>query len=302
MDGVRSAEQSLHLVATTVGFLSFFLIWLTVLWGLFLRNGWALTWIRHATLLATHTTLALLGLCLATVHAGVQLVKPGNLFRLVDLLVPFTFWRDPIGVGVGVIGLEILVAVALSVVVQRFLGYSRWRALHALTYVAFTLVVAHILISGSDLARPPLLVGVLGAWLVTAVVWLATTPVVANLRRRADGRTSVKQRSQEITVNVNAQLCARFGFCEHEAPEVFRLRGDGRLAYRASVPPEEATPVIRAAEVCPARAITLTRVPTTVLTPQPGGFRPGSPPLPPDRPVSPALAAAPRRRTPRYRD
>jgi len=291
---VRSAEQSLHLVAATVGFLSFFLIWLAVLWGLFLRNGWALTWVRHTTLLATHTTLALLGLCLATVHAGVQLVKPGNLFRVLDLVVPFTFWRDPIGVGVGVIGLEILVAVAVSITVQRFLGYSRWRALHSMAYVAFTLIVAHILISGSDLARPPLLAAVAGAWLLTVVVWAATTPVVANLRRRAGGRSSVKQRSQEITVNVNAQQCARFGFCEHEAPDVFRLRSDGRLAYRASVPPEEATPVIRAAEVCPARAITLTRVPTTVLTPQPGG--------PPERPVSPVLTGGPRRRTPRYRD
>jgi sulfoxide reductase heme-binding subunit YedZ len=291
---VRSAEQSLHLVATTIGFLSYSLLWLSVMWGLFLRNGWALTWVRHSTLLATHTTVALLGLCLGMVHAGVQLVKPGNLFRLVDVLVPFTFWRDPIGVGVGVIGLEIMVAVAFSIVIQRFLGYSRWRALHTMTYVAFTLIVAHILISGSDLARPPLVTGVLGTWVLTVVVWLATTPVVAYLRSRVSGNASVRHKSQEITVNVNAQRCARFGFCEHEAPEVFRLRGDGRLAYRASVPTEEATPVIRAAEVCPARAITLTRVPTTVLTPQPTG--------PPDRPVSPAMASGPRRRTPRYKD
>ncbi|MPZ25283.1 MAG: hypothetical protein GEV12_02215 [Micromonosporaceae bacterium] len=292
---MRSAEQSLHLVAATTGFLSFFLIWATVLWGLLLRNGWALTWVRHSTLLATHTTVALFGLCLGAVHAGVQLVKPGNLFRVVDLFVPFTFWRDPIGVGVGVIGLEVLTTVAVSIVVQRFLGYGRWRALHALSYVAFTLIVAHILISGSDLGQPVLVASVVGAWLLTVVVWLVTTPVAATLRRRADGRTAVKQRSQEINVNVNAQRCARFGFCEHEAPDVFRLRGDGRLAYRASVPPAEATPVIRAAEVCPARAITLTRVPTTVLTPQPSTG-------PPPRPVSPALVGGGRRRTPRYRD
>ena len=290
---VRSAQESLHLVAATVGFLSFFLLWLAVLGGLVLRNGWALTWVRHSTLHGIHTTLALIGLTLAAVHTGAQLAKPG-LFRVIDLLVPFTFWRDPIGVGVGVIGLEIMVAVALSIIVQRFLGYSRWRALHTLTYVAFTLVVAHVLISGSDAFRPHLAVAVLGAWLSVVVLWFITTPLFAALRRQGVERTSVKQRSQEISVNVDAQRCARFGFCEHEAPEVFRLRGDGRLAYRASVPPEEATAVIRAAEVCPARAISLTRVPTTVLTPQPATG-------PTDRPVSPAMAG-PRRRTPRYRD
>lgn len=285
--------ESLHLVAVTIGVTSFFLIWLAVLGGIVLRNGWALTWVRHSTLHGIHTTLALLGLTLGAVHTGAQLAKPG-LFRVIDLVVPFTYWRDPIGVGVGVIGLEIMIAVALSIVFQRMLGYSRWRILHTLNYVAFTLIVAHILISGSDAFRPPLAISVIGTWVVTVVLWFITTPVFAALRRRTDQSTSGRQRSQEVSVNVDAQRCARFGFCEHEAPEVFRLRGDGRLAYRASVPPEEATPVIRAAEVCPARAITLTRVPTTVLTPQPTG--------PPDRPVSPAMAAGPRRRSPRYRE
>jgi sulfoxide reductase heme-binding subunit YedZ len=264
---------------------------------LFLRNGWALTWVRHSTLLATHTTVALLSLTLASVHAGAQLAKPGYLFRVIDIVVPFTYWRDPIGVGVGVIGLEIVVAVTLSITIQRLLGYSRWRALHTMTYVAFTLITAHILISGSDTRVALLSSAVIGAWLVTVVVWFITTPIAAAFRSRVSGNASARQRSQEITVNVDAQRCARFGFCEHEAPEVFRLRGDGRLAYRASVPADEATPVIRAAEVCPARAISLTRVPTTVLTPDQNGSGP-----PPDYPVSPAMASGPRRREPRYRD
>lgn len=291
---MRSAEQSLHNVAATVGFLSYFLMWLAVMWGMFLRNGWALTWVRHSTLLATHTTVSLLGLTLGAVHAGAQLAKPGNLFRPIDVLVPFVYFRDPIGTGVGIIGLEVLTAVAVSIMFQRWLGYSRWRALHTMTYVAFTLIVAHILISGSDSFRTPLAMGVIGTYGLAVATWFITTPIMLALRSRVSGNASVKQRSQEVTVNVDAQRCARFGFCEHEAPEVFRLRGDGRLAYRASVPADEATPVIRAAEVCPARAITLTRVPTTVLTPGPSGQ--------PEYPVSPAMASGPRRPAPRYRD
>lgn len=291
---MRSAEQSLHNVAASVGFISYFLMWLAVMWGMFLRNGWALTWVRHSTLLATHTTVALFALTLGAVHASVQLAKPGNLFRLVDVLIPGMYWRDPIGVGVGIIGLEVMIAVAASIVFQRWLGYSRWRVLHTMTYVAFTLIVAHILISGSDSFRTPLATAVLVSYGLTVATWFITTPIMLAMRERVSGNTSVKQRTQEITVNVDAPRCARFGFCEHEAPEVFRLRSDGRLAYRASVPADEATPVIRAAEVCPARAITLSRVPTTVLTPGPSE--------PPDHPVSPAMAAGPRRRTPRYRD
>ncbi|HEY8475161.1 MAG TPA: ferredoxin [Natronosporangium sp.] len=291
---MRSAEQSLHNVAASVGFISYFLMWLAVMWGMFLRNGWALTWVRHSTLLATHTTVALFGLTLGAVHAAAQLAKPANLFRPLDILVPFVYWRDPIGVGVGVIGLEVMIAVAASIMIQRWIGYSRWRALHTMTYVAFTLIVAHILISGSDSFRAPLQISVLVTYGLTVATWFITTPIMLALRSKVSGGSAVKQRSQEITVNVDAQRCARFAFCEHEAPEVFRLRSDGRLAYRASVPADEATPVIRAAEVCPARAITLSRVPTTVLTPGPSEN--------PDYPVSPAMASGPRRRTPRYRD
>ncbi|QSB16185.1 ferredoxin [Natronosporangium hydrolyticum] len=301
---MRSVQESLHLVAATVGFLSFFLMWLAVMWGMFLRNGWALTWVRHSTLLATHTTVALLGLTLGAVHAAAQLAKPANLFTVLDVLVPFYHWRDPIGTGVGIIGLYIMIAAAMSIMIQRWLGYSRWRALHTMTYVGFTLVTAHVLISGSDTGIAFLTYGVAGSWVVTVVVWLLTTPAVATIRSWLSGgeEKAARQKVQDVSVDVSAQRCARFGFCEHEAPDVFRLRSDGRLAYRASVPAEEAAPVVRAAEVCPARAITLSKVPTSMLTPgppEPGRRDTG----PPEEPVSPAVAGGPRRRrTPRYRD
>jgi DMSO/TMAO reductase YedYZ heme-binding membrane subunit len=225
-----------------VGFLAFFLIWLAVMWGMVLRNGWALTWVRHSTLLATHTTVALLGLCLGVVHAAAQLAKPANLFRPIDVLVPFMFYRDPIGTGVGIIGLYIFIAVAMSIMIQKWLGYSRWRALHSMTYVAFTLLVAHVLISGSDTGISWLAYGVAGSWVVTVLVWFSTTPAGAAGRRWFGGdQDGAKARSQDVSVNVNASRCARFAFCEHEAPDVFRLRSDGRLAYRASVPAEESS-------------------------------------------------------------
>jgi ferredoxin len=59
----------------------------------------------------------------------------------------------------------------------------------------------------------------------------------------------------------------RFGFCEHEAPEIFQLRGDGRLTYRPGVPASQLQQVIQAARVCPARAIVLSRAATTMVMP-----------------------------------
>ncbi|MFI6762221.1 ferric reductase-like transmembrane domain-containing protein [Micromonospora sp. NPDC050417] len=266
---MRSAQESVHLIAATVGFISFFLLWLAVLSGLVLRNGWALTRIRHSTAHATHSTIALLGLCLGLVHGFAQLASPGGPVRLVDQFVPFLNPTDPIGIGVGTVALELMVATTLSVLVQRRLGYTRWRALHALTYVAFMLLVAHVLISGSDVGPPVVWGSVLVAWLSTVAVWITTTPWISDLRRDLGDRFTSRRHGQEIAVDVDANRCARFGFCEHEAPDVFTLRGDGRLAYKAMVSGDQTNAVLRAVEVCPARAITLNRVPTTVLTPLP---------------------------------
>ena len=109
------------------------------------------------------------------------------------------------------------------------------------------------------------------AWLITVVLWLTTTAWFAGLRR--EPAPLRRPAAEEILVNVDGNRCAQFGFCEHEAPEVFALRSDGRLAYRAAVPADQAADVIRAVEVCPARAIALHRTPTTVLTQREGTDR-----------------------------
>jgi ferredoxin len=59
----------------------------------------------------------------------------------------------------------------------------------------------------------------------------------------------------KLTVEVNPSKCYRFGFCEHEAPDVFYLESDGRFGYQASVSVDRMEAVISAMDVCPRRAI-----------------------------------------------
>jgi DMSO/TMAO reductase YedYZ heme-binding membrane subunit/ferredoxin len=258
---MRSEEAGVHLLTASVGFLSFFLLWLSVVWGLALRNGWMATRVRHQTLYGSHQVLALLGLTLAAIHAFGQLAVPGTFLRLVDLLVPFVFWRDPIGVGVGVLALEVLTAVSLSILVQRRLGYTRWRMLHRLTYPAFSLAAAHVLISGTDLGPSWIATTILLAWLVTVGLWFATIPWVVEAWQRLRGRFVGVGGAREVAINVDPTRCARFGFCEHEAPAVFVLRNNGLLSHRATVPVDELAAVSRAVEVCPTRAIAIAAPP-----------------------------------------
>ena len=280
-----TANQAVHYIAAACGFTSLVLLWLALLWGIMLRNGWTFTRVRHSTVYATHMSIALFGLSLGLVHAGAQPAAPNGPFvdfedghiRVLDLFVPFINPIDPIGIGIGVLALELFVAATLSLTVQKMLGFSRWRSVHQLTYVAYIGVVAHVLISGSDIDAWWAWGSVVLTLVILGGVWFITTAGGTSVRARMNSATGSTQFATELTVNVNAGKCARFGFCEQEAPEVFKLRSNGRLAYRAAVSEEHADALVRAVEVCPARAISLNRIPTSVVLSEPPADPDGGP-------------------------
>jgi sulfoxide reductase heme-binding subunit YedZ len=209
--------------------------------------------------------VALMGLTLGVVHAFAQLAVPFAAVHLIDLAIPFANPTDPIGIGIAVVSLEIMIAAAISVAVQHKMGYNRWRALHALNHVAFVLLVGHILISGSDVAGRPVWGTVLGMWVVSVLLWASTARQSSQVGRAVGGKIGVTPRRDKAVVQVDSSKCARYGFCEHEAPDVFTLLGDGRLSYRVSVTSDQVNDVVRAMEVCPRRAIYLNRAATSVV-------------------------------------
>lgn len=263
-----TAAQSVHLVAHTAGFLSYLILWFTVMWGMMLGRGWAMTRFKHSQLYATHMTLALIAMTLGWGHAFIQLANPIGTVRLIDEFIPFANGRDPIGIGAGVIATEIMTALLISMPLQRKLGYGRWRALHSLAYASFTLVAGHILLSGSHVGPLFVKIPVLLMWLSTVVLWLGVSEWSLKRKRVMTDKASSRIRTQQAEVSVDPGKCARFGFCEQEAPAIFELRGDGRLGYKTTVPPEDIEAVVRAVKVCPARAIKMNRAGSKVYMPQ----------------------------------
>jgi sulfoxide reductase heme-binding subunit YedZ len=60
-----------------------------------------------------------------------------------------------------------------------------------------------------------------------------------------------------VTITVDNYLCHRYGFCEAEAPGIFRITEDGRLDYDPHPPIDEQSNARMAARCCPMRAIHL---------------------------------------------
>jgi len=257
-----------HLVGHTLGFLSYVILWFTVLWGMLLGRGWGMSRFKHSNLYAAHMTLALIGMTLAWSHAFGQLFTPAGPTYLIDEFVPFTNQRDPIGVGVGTIGIEIMTVLLISIPLQKRMGFGRWRALHSLSYASFTLVAGHILLAGRHVGPLYVKIPVIALWLSTVALWLGVSRWALKGKRSMTDAVTTRMRGQTPEVGVNAEKCARFGFCEQEAPQVFELREDGRLGFRSTVAAEDVEAVARAVRVCPARAIQLNRAGSRVYMPQ----------------------------------
>ncbi|EXG81027.1 4Fe-4S domain-containing protein [Cryptosporangium arvum] len=252
-----AAAAAVHVVAAAVGFASTIALWISILMGTALGRSWSLPWIKHASLKNMHMSFAIGGLALGIVHGLAQLAAPGTYVRVIDEFIPFINPTKPIGVGLGTLCMEMFIAIALSVPVQRRLGHARWRMLHSTAYAAYTVTAAHLVFTGSEV-KGLVTWAVIASWVIATGFWLAVGPNKYGKRLETVAVGLHEKRVNTTTVNVDPHVCARFGFCEHEAPEVFKLQHTGRLAYRTTVEPHEVDKVYNAVKICPARAITMT--------------------------------------------
>lgn len=113
-----------------------------------------------------HRNISLMAVCFLAVHVATALLDPFARLRLTDAVVPFASAYRPFWLGLGVIAAELTVALIVTSAIQPLLGYTTWRRIHWLAYVAWPVAVLHGLGTGSDVRT---------AWLL----WLNVACVVA---------------------------------------------------------------------------------------------------------------------------
>jgi predicted ferric reductase len=117
-----------------------------------------------------HRFVTVLALWMTALHLLALLVDSQSGASLTAVLVPFAADRDALATGLGVLALDLVVAVWLSTLLRARIGYRAWRRLHRLALVAWGIALAHGLLSGTDTGR---------AW--TTVVYLAGAALVGSL-------------------------------------------------------------------------------------------------------------------------
>jgi sulfoxide reductase heme-binding subunit YedZ len=119
-----------------------------------------------------HRNLSLLALIVLAGHIVTTVLDPYAHITVRDVIVPIGAAYRPVWLGLGVVAAEILIAVAASSLVRKFVGPRTWRLLHWAAYATWPIAVVHGLGTGSD-AQAPWMIGVVVACLMAVVLALA---------------------------------------------------------------------------------------------------------------------------------
>jgi predicted ferric reductase len=176
-----------HLVwetARAAGFTTFLLLTLSVALGLVLSARWkGRGWPRFVTN-ELHRFATLLALVFLGIHVAAVWIVHFTHFVAAAVLVPFAGNYRPIWTALGIVSLYLVLAIWVSTLLRRVIGYAWWRRLHGLAFVLYGFAFLHGIGAGTDSGTTwgaaiyfgsLGLVGVLTVWRVVAVDQLQRT-------------------------------------------------------------------------------------------------------------------------------
>jgi hypothetical protein len=102
---------------------------------------------------AVHRDVSLLVLVVLAVHIVTSVLDGFAPISLLDGVIPFVTPYRPLWMGLGTLAFDLLLAIAITSVIRRRLGYRAWRAVHWLAYASWPVAVLHGLGTGSDVKQ-----------------------------------------------------------------------------------------------------------------------------------------------------
>lgn len=97
-----------------------------------------------------HRDVSLLVIVLLVVHIVTSVADGFAPVTLVDGVLPFLSRYRPLWLGLGALSFDVLLALVITSLIRRQLGYRSWRLVHWLAYASWPLAVLHGLGTGSD--------------------------------------------------------------------------------------------------------------------------------------------------------
>ncbi|MGH7722473.1 MAG: ferric reductase-like transmembrane domain-containing protein [Candidatus Dormibacteria bacterium] len=232
-----SGPTALWYTARSSGYVSLLMLTAILVLGIVTRMRWdSRDWPRFLTQ-AVHRNLSLLVLVFLGIHVVTSIADPFAGIAVLNTVVPFTGSYRPLWLGLGVLSLELLVALTITSLLRRRIGFAAWRVIHWAAYACWPLALLHTLGTGSD---------VRSAWAVVLSLGCVWAVVQAIVWRLVSRRISLPlaQRAAALVVTA-AATCAMLGFAAAGPLHSGWARVAGtpdRLLAAPSTPTPAATP------------------------------------------------------------
>jgi methionine sulfoxide reductase heme-binding subunit len=107
------------------------------------------SWPRFLTT-GLHRNLALTAVVFLALHIVTAVVDPFTHLGWVAAIVPFSSYYRTFWLGLGVIAIELLLAITVTSLVRDLIGHSAWRVIHWLSYASWPIAVVHGFGTGTD--------------------------------------------------------------------------------------------------------------------------------------------------------
>jgi DMSO/TMAO reductase YedYZ heme-binding membrane subunit len=186
-------------LARSTGVVALVLLTLSVVLGILgaVRFSAAPRWPRFA-IDSLHRDVSLLVVVLIVIHVITSALDGFAPISLIDGVIPFRSPYRPLWLGLGALSFDFVIALVITSLVRRRLGYQTWRAVHWLAYVSWPVAVLHGLGTGTD---------VKSAWSVLlTLACLAAVLIAVAARLRASGTASPGVRAGATLLAVAAPI------------------------------------------------------------------------------------------------
>jgi sulfoxide reductase heme-binding subunit YedZ len=114
-----------------------------------IRFASAPRWPRFA-IDAMHRDVSLLVLVFLAIHIITSVLDTFAPVKVIDAFIPLTSSYRPLWMGLGALSFDLLLALVLTSLMRRRLGFRAWRRIHWLAYASWPVAVLHGLGTGSD--------------------------------------------------------------------------------------------------------------------------------------------------------
>jgi methionine sulfoxide reductase heme-binding subunit len=98
-----------------------------------------------------HRTVSLLAVVFLIIHIVTAVLDTFASIPLIDAIVPFAGTYRPLWLGLGATSFDLMLAVVITSLARRRLGYRTWRITHWLASASWPLALLHGLGTGSDI-------------------------------------------------------------------------------------------------------------------------------------------------------